>query len=72
MLVKTEKGYATLKGVALEKAVDAGLVQSNGQDDYDIGPFLRFWEAFEPIMLAAVEDVARHIARGNRKTSEKP
>ena len=41
------KSWATisLKGLAMAEAVDAGLIQK-GNGGYDIGPFLRFWDAF--------------------------
>ena len=40
---------AHLKGKALILAVDAGLVQPQGEG-YNITPFLKFWDRFEPLL----------------------
>ncbi len=46
-----EKASITLKGRALVMAVDAGLIQeAKTADGYNIVPFLRFWEAFSPLL----------------------
>ena len=45
---------ATLKGKALICAIDAGLVpEASEGEDYNIAPFLRFWEMFEPLLKTA-------------------
>lgn len=45
---------ATLKGKALICAIDAGLVpEASDGEGYNIAPFLRFWEMFEPLLKTA-------------------
>ena len=47
----------TLKGDALICAVEAGLVQeAKTADGYNIAPFLRFWEAFSPLLDQALKE----------------
>lgn len=52
----TNKAIITLKGIALTKAADAGLIPEQ-EDGYDIAPFLRFWALFEPELEKALYPV---------------
>ncbi len=47
---------ANLKGKAMLKAIEAGMIPkaSNGKD-YNIAHFMEFWELFEPIINDYVE-----------------
>ena len=43
----------TLKGIALVMAAESGLIPER-EDGYNIAPFLRFWELFEPELHKAL------------------
>ena len=46
----------TLKGRALLMAIDAGLVpEAQTADGYNIAPFMRFWNAFSPLLEQALD-----------------
>lgn len=47
----------SLKGEALLCAIEAGLVQATTDGGgYDVGPFLKFWDAFSLLLPKCVED----------------
>ena len=49
---------ASLKGVALIMAIDAGLVpKAKRADGWNIAPFLRFWDGFSPLLEKLSGDV---------------
>lgn len=50
----------TLKGRAVLSAIDAGLCCED-EDGYEVGPFLKFWEDFEPQMNAALENKIQEV-----------
>lgn len=55
---KEKLGAATLKGKALICAIDAGLVpEASDGEGYNIAPFLRFWEMFEPLLKTAAYEI---------------
>lgn len=46
----------TLKGAAVLAAIDTGLVsESSDGEGWDIAPFLRFWEKFEPLLVKTLD-----------------
>lgn len=48
---------ASLKGSALLAAIDSGLIPEDKKSrDYNIAPFLRFWDAFLPILQKEFEN----------------
>lgn len=51
---------AALKGGAMVKAIEAGLVpKSSSGDGWNIAPFLRFWDNFAPLLNEAVQSCGK-------------
>jgi len=52
----------SLKGEAMLCAIEAGLVQETADGTgYDIGPFLRFWDAFSMMLPKEVKEQPEDI-----------
>ncbi len=61
----------TLKSRALAAAIEAGLVQkAKTAEGYDIGPFLRFWDAFSVPLKEAMEKQAYFLEVLDEKGDE--
>ena len=53
---KGERLEITLKGLALVELAEAGVIQREESGGVDTEGFERFWEAFEPKLMKAVND----------------
>ena len=52
-----ENSAITLKGLAVLAAVESGLIPEDRKtDEYNIAPFLRFWDLFSPALQQALEE----------------
>lgn len=65
-----ELAFTTLKGMALLAAIDAGMIRKE-KKGYNVAPFLKFWEIFQPEMKNAVEDTYQVWQSTHKKVGSK-